>query len=261
MLDALDATHRQGLGIQPATSRFWRPMTQTYYGHYNRVLLAMLPPDLTSVLEFGCGEGALAQRYRETNPCRWVGVEAFPAAAAKAGPHMTRCVAGDADDVSSVRATLLDEPRFSALVYADSLEHFRDPAGSLAAHLDFLEEDGRVFVSLPNAQHWTMLRELFEGRFEYVGEGLFDYTHLHFFTLGSTDRMFAKLGLHRRAARPIIPIETAPLLGGSEKRASVLAAAAVYMGRPLSDQEAILFDSYQIVMEYGRASTIGGRPG
>lgn len=233
-------------------------MTHTYYGHYNRVLLAMLPPDLTSVLEFGCGEGALAQRYRAANPCRWVAVEAFPAAAAKANANMTRCVACDAEDIPSVRATLADDLRFSALVYADSLEHFRDPAGSLRAHLEFLEEDGRVFVSLPNAQHWTMLRELFEGRFDYVGEGLFDYTHLHFFTLGSTDRMFAKLGLSRRAARPIIPIETAPLLGGSEKRAAVLAAAEAYMGRSLTDQQTKLFDAYQIVIEYGR--DVGDRP-
>lgn len=235
-------------------------MTQTYYGHFNRVLLAMLPPDLTSVLEFGCGEGALAQRYRDTNPCRWIAIESFPDAAAKANANMTRCVVGDAEDLSGVRATLADEFRFSALIYADSLEHFQDPAGSLAAHLEFLEDDGRVFVSLPNAQHWTMMRELFEGRFDYVGEGLFDYTHLHFFTLGSTDRMFAKLGLQRLSARPIIPIATAPLLGGSEKRAAVLAAAETYMGRTLSDQEKILFDAYQIVTEYGRVPTIVRQP-
>lgn len=235
-------------------------MTQTYYGHYNRVLLAMLPPDLTSVLEFGCGEGALAQRYRAENPCHWVAVESFPDAAAKANANMTRCVAGDAEDIASVRAAVADDPRFSALIYADSLEHFRDPAGSLRAHLEFLAEDGRVFVSLPNAQHWTMLRELFEGRFDYVAEGLFDYTHLHFFTLGSTSRMFARLGLRMRAARPIIPIATAPLLGGSEKRAAVLAAAETYMGRPLTDHEAKLFDSYQIVMEYERIPTTGGGP-
>lgn len=226
-------------------------MSGDYYGQFNPVLLAMLPANLESVLEFGCASGALARRYRDGNACQWIGIEAFPDAAAAARSAMTACHAIDGEDTTTVAQTLGDQT-FSALIYADCLEHFRDPHGSLAAHLRYLADGGSVFISLPNAQHWTMLRELMEGRFNYQSEGLFDYTHLHFFTLNSTDAMFSALGMKRVAARPIIPIPTAPLLEGSKRRLPVLRAAEAYFGRPLTALEIARFDAYQMVVEYRR---------
>ena len=59
-----------------------------YYGRVNGDLLNLIPPDAKTVLEIGCGEGALCAAYRRVNPgVRWIGVEPVGKAAAEAANH------------------------------------------------------------------------------------------------------------------------------------------------------------------------------
>jgi SAM-dependent methyltransferase len=70
-------------------------------------------------------------------------------------------------------------------VFGDVLEHLRDPWTVLAATRTLLADDARVIVSIPNIGHWSARREIALGRFPYAESGLFDRTHLRFFTRAS----------------------------------------------------------------------------
>lgn len=69
-----------------------------------------------------------------------------------------------------------------AIVLADVLEHLRNPARALALVREALNEDGRVFISVPNIANITVRLGLLLGIFEYRDRGILDHTHLRFYT-------------------------------------------------------------------------------
>jgi SAM-dependent methyltransferase len=160
--------------------------------------------------------------------CRVVGVEADPEAAAAAREACELVVVGDVED-AAVRDELPGE--MDVVLLADVLEHLRDPWGVLAALRSHLAPGGRAVVSVPNVGHWTARRALARGRFAYAEHGLFDHTHLRFFTRASARELAARAGFE--VAREELAAASLPLepylrrrLGGSENDPPPALAAA-----------------------------------
>ena len=94
---------------------------------------------------------------------------------------------------------------------ADVLEHLRDPWDTLAWLRTLLAPGGRAVISVPNVAHWTARRELLRGRFPYAQHGLFDRTHLRFFTRESARELAHRAGfaVRREAPAPApLPLES-----------------------------------------------------
>lgn len=135
-------------------------------------------PSGSRVLDVGCATGYLAEALSERGSVT-VGVEPDPKAAAMAREHCENVVEGGIDD-PAVRARLAGD--FDVVLFADVLEHVPDPWETLRFAHELVRRDGRVVVSIPNIAHWTARRALMAGRFPYADHGLFDRTHLRFFT-------------------------------------------------------------------------------
>ena len=86
-----------------------------------------------------------------------------------------------------------------ALVCGDVLEHLRDPWRTLRALAALVRPGGRAAISVPNIAHWTARRALLRGRFDYAAHGLFDRTHLRFFTRATARDLATGAGLRVRA--------------------------------------------------------------
>ena len=84
---------------------------------------------------------------------------------------------------------------FDRVLFGDVLEHLRDPEPVLRWARELVAANGRVVVSLPNIGHWTARRQLVRGRFPQADHGLFDRTHLRFFTLASARELVERAGL------------------------------------------------------------------
>jgi 2-polyprenyl-3-methyl-5-hydroxy-6-metoxy-1,4-benzoquinol methylase len=140
------------------------------------------------VLDVGCAGGHLADELRGAG---WdvVGLELDASAARARGLTVAE---GSVDD-PAVRAELPRE--LDAVVCADVLEHLPQPQETLAFLVTLLRPGGRAVVSLPNAAHWTMRRQLLLGRFPTEDHGLFDRTHLRWFTRESARALLAATGL------------------------------------------------------------------
>ena len=144
------------------------------------------------VLDVGCSTGALA-RVLQTRSNTVSGVEIDPEAAKLAEPYLDRVVVGDLESIN-----LLDHfeaGSFDVIVFADVLEHLRDPVAVLRGALPLLTPGGAVVVSLPNIAHGSVRLALLEGRFEYRPLGLLDDTHLRFFTRRSVEELLDAAGL------------------------------------------------------------------
>jgi len=84
--------------------------------------------------------------------------------------------------------------RFAFIVCADVLEHLCDPLGFLQQLRILLEPDGKLVASLPNSGHAYFRWNVLLGRFPAHDRGLFDRTHLHFYTWDGWVDLFRAAG-------------------------------------------------------------------
>jgi len=143
-----------------------------------------------TVLDLGCGSGALGQFLKETRDCTSDGVTLSQAEADHAQPHYRTVEVADLEtaDLRSMFAS----KRYDYIVCADVLEHLRRPENVLQVCRELLAPDGKLLISVPNAAYAGLLAELLEGELRYREEGLLDRTHLRFFTRRSLVRFMAE---------------------------------------------------------------------
>jgi SAM-dependent methyltransferase len=144
-----------------------------YFGQGRAELVALLEPPLGRVLDVGCGAGGTGPALRAAGAERLVGVELDPGAAELARAEYDDVHVGRAEEV----VPALGE-EFDTILCYDVLEHLADPAALLRALPGV-----RLHVSVPNARHWSLVRDLvLRGTFGYAEAGHRDKTHLRWFT-------------------------------------------------------------------------------
>lgn len=152
--------------------------------------LAFLAP-ARSVLEIGCATGYFSQHLTARGQ-RVTGVEIHPGAAAQARAVCERVITGDIE-TAPVKSQIQD--RYDAVVLGDVLEHLRSPDQLLRHILQaWLKPGGWLVACVPNSGHWLFRREVWGGRFPYRQTGLFDRTHLHFYTHSSLNALVTACG-------------------------------------------------------------------
>jgi len=205
----------------PRERRFPLDLDQGGYAYLERPNAALVSLIHTQLLEqraaprlldLGCGAGANARRIRELCPGAYLaGVEPNPAAA--------KLAADACDEVfEGTVANWLDGPRltrFDAVILSDLLEHLPDPVALLRRLLATPALDAAAwFISVPNYAVWYNRLRTVVGRFDYAWSGLYDRTHLRFFTQRSLRRLLEHCGLEITAERctPSLLQSAAPLL-------------------------------------------------
>jgi SAM-dependent methyltransferase len=144
-------------------------------------LTRRLPDGVLRVLDAGCGAGGGIALAKGRNPGWTVtGIERDPFLAARARRLCDRVLEGDLADV--LRGLEAGAERFDALVFADVLEHLEDPVAALSAGRRLAAPRATLLVSVPNAGHLSVVRDLLAGRFDPVPAGLCDAGHLRWFT-------------------------------------------------------------------------------
>lgn len=145
----------------------------------------------SAVLELGCGAGGTGRAVLAAGKAgRYVGLELDPSAARVAAEHLTQVLVGDvqATDLAPLAG------QFDALIISEVLEHLADPWTTLRRLADCVKPDGQVLASSPNIAHWSIIRNLLRGRFEYREAGVMDQTHLRWFTPASYVALFEGAG-------------------------------------------------------------------
>jgi len=176
----------------------------THYPDYaNPELLDKIPLSAKTVLDVGCAQGALGAAYLRRNPnARFLGIDIDEEAVAQAASRMSEVFCGDVE----AEPMPFDVPEgIDCIVYGDVLEHLRDPWSLVARHLEYLTPDATVLICMPNVEHWSFAARLLTGQFGYEDQGLFDRTHLRWFTPRTMAQLMAEAGLQLSdvAPRPV----------------------------------------------------------
>ena len=154
-------------------------------------IVSLVPP-ATRVLEFGCATGYMTEVLKNRLGCTVVGIEIDRDAAALAEQHAERVIVGDAEKIDY--AAELAGEQFDVVMFADVLEHLKEPGDVLRRVRPFVAENGVVVASIPNIAHASVRLALLGGEFRYREWGLLDDTHLRFFTRASIQDLFEETG-------------------------------------------------------------------
>jgi 2-polyprenyl-3-methyl-5-hydroxy-6-metoxy-1,4-benzoquinol methylase len=150
------------------------------------------------VLDIGCAAGEVGRAVRDRAD-ELVGIELDADAAERAREVYDDVRAGSAGEVLGT----LDGPFDTILAY-DVLEHLPDPDAALRRMHDLAAPDALLHVSVPNARHWSLVRDLVvRGTFGYTASGHRDATHLRWFTPRDVVRLLEGAGWRvERAGHP-----------------------------------------------------------
>lgn len=163
-----------------------------YYALDRADVVDELPRPVGRALDVGCGEGNVARALRAAGATEVWGIEPVPAAAGVAAETLDGVVQATVEEALSRGG--LPAP-FDTICCYDVLEHLVDPPAVLRGLLDLAQPGSRLHVSIPNARHYTLLRDLLvRGTFGYTESGHRDATHLRWYTKRDLAAMVASSG-------------------------------------------------------------------
>jgi 2-polyprenyl-3-methyl-5-hydroxy-6-metoxy-1,4-benzoquinol methylase len=178
-------------GTTPPPHAFKYTEFQADPGSTHSKVVSLVPP-ATRVLDFGCATGYMSEVLKYRLGCTVTGVEISPEAAELAERYAERVIVGDAEKIDY--AAELAGEEFDVVLFADVLEHLKEPGDVLRRVRPFVAENGVVIASIPNVAHGSVRLALLGGEFRYRDSGLLDDTHLRFFTRASIQDLFEETG-------------------------------------------------------------------
>lgn len=144
-----------------------------------------------SVLDIGCGSGALGAWIKRENPQAVVhGIDISLDAGRAATERLDAFWCVDLD-LSPLPETGL---KYDLIILGDILEHLKRPDLFLTGITSHLTTSGRVIVSVPNVANYSIWLRLLFGEFRYTETGIMDRTHLRFFTWHSFSELISQCG-------------------------------------------------------------------
>jgi SAM-dependent methyltransferase len=173
----------------------------SYYDNVNLELFRHVLPSAKSVCEFGCGAGGFARAVRAKIPnVFYAGIELVAHELDKANDTLDLAICCDLNshsvfEANGALAKGLNGKQFDHLIFGDVLEHLVSPERALEFSLGFLRPGGTALFCIPNVQHWSVFANLALGTWPRVESGLFDKTHLRWFTLDDMQSLVQAHGL------------------------------------------------------------------
>ena len=152
----------------------------------------------STVLEFGPANGRFTKSLHNAKNCT-VDIVEFDEKSGKDATKFARnSLIGLKDgNIENYKWELAyADYQYDYIVFADVLEHLRNPQKALEEASKLLKEQGKILLSIPNVAHNAVLMALIEDDFPYRPTGLLDNTHIHFFTKKTIAAMLNNIDLN-----------------------------------------------------------------
>ncbi|AMM40511.1 Methyltransferase type 11 domain protein [Candidatus Desulfofervidus auxilii] len=166
------------------------PLDIDYYRQERKDVEALIPKEARRILDVGCGEGILGKRLLEKGVKEVVGVEIEQAVCEKARENLSIVICGNIEEIDLP----FEEKYFDCIVFADILEHLKDPLSVVKKLKKHLKDSGVVVASIPNVRYYQVINMLVDGYWTYGDYGILDRTHLRFFTKKEILALFKNAG-------------------------------------------------------------------
>ncbi len=177
--------------------------SEEYHEKPRTEIKPLLPTQATRSLDIGCGTGITSMMLKEIYPSlEAYGIEVQTQAATRAKQRLLGVSAHDLQQ-SPLPDTFVARSSVDLVLLLDVLEHMYHPWRALENLKPSLAPGATVVASIPNARCLAFLDQIASGSFEYAPYGLFDVTHIRFFTLKNIRAMFDDCGYDVTDTMPI----------------------------------------------------------
>jgi 2-polyprenyl-3-methyl-5-hydroxy-6-metoxy-1,4-benzoquinol methylase len=171
----------------------WLRSAVTSQAEYSLAKVNSFLTDGAEILEFGPAAGYFTRFLMEERSATVDIVEIDPKCAQRAAAYARQCVIADLElDNWGLE---LGDKRYDCAIFADVLEHLRDPLKVLRRAAEFVRSGGQIIISVPNLGHWQIIASLINNDFSYNKVGIMDHTHTHFFTEPTLRELIQEAGL------------------------------------------------------------------
>src|SRR5579863_692921 len=173
-----------------------------YSSHYWILHALRREKEPVTILDVGAASGYLGKIWKRSG--HYVaGIDCDAATAEKAREYYDVFQVADIENF-----TFSYHREFDYIVFADVLEHLRDPAAVLRRCIPALKDSGKIIISVPNIANWIIRLSLLCGKFDYMDRGILDRTHLRFFTLRSLKQLMDQVSCEVLEAIPTpLPVQ------------------------------------------------------
>jgi SAM-dependent methyltransferase len=177
-----------------------------YFDGARMTFVDALPPNPEArLLEIGSGSGGTAAYALAKGKCGWCcGVELCEGPAQEARKKLQRVIVGNVERIEFDFA----EKYFDVLLMSEVLEHLADPWAVLRRLFKLMKPGAIVVAGSPNVCHRHVVSTLLRGDWPQESKGVFDATHLRWFTPSSYRRMFETCGFMVTHVGPASPLRT-----------------------------------------------------
>lgn len=156
------------------------------------------------VLDAGCARGDLMAMLQQTKGCHVAGIE----------DHEPFVLEAHALGLDVVHGSLLDPAvvdgfgagSFDSVICADVLEHLAEPERALEALRPLVADGGSLVASIPNVVSARARLRLVAGVWRYDETGIFDRTHLRFYSVRTARELLEHSGYTVTARIPVGPL-------------------------------------------------------
>lgn len=177
--------------------------SEEYHEKPRTEIVPLLPTHATRSLDIGCGTGITSMMLKEKYPAISLhGIEVQTEAANKARTRLNAVTSHDLQ-TSALPESFAATGSIDLVLLLDVLEHMYHPWQALQHLRPSLASNATLVASIPNARCLAFLDQIASGSFEYAPYGLFDVTHIRFFTLKNIKAMFTDCGYRVTDVMPI----------------------------------------------------------
>jgi len=154
---------------------------------------ALVPPGATEVLDVGCSVGVMGEALGARGH-HVTGIESDPELASRARSRLDRVIEADVEALARDGGEVGGP--YDCVIFADVLEHLRDPWAATRWGAGLLGPKGCLVISVPNVRHIQLFRSVFLRRaWDYADVGIFDRTHLRWFAYKNLPGLLEGTGL------------------------------------------------------------------
>ena len=189
---------------EPRASSDYSQKSGAYFRSARKAFVEVLPRDSSArLLEIGCGSGATSAYALAEGKCGWCcGVELCEEPAREARAKLPRVIVGNVEQIDLD----LPEHSFDILMLSEVLEHLVDPWSVLRRLRTYMKPGAIVLAGSPNVCHYQVILSLLRGKWPREEKGVFDATHLRWFTPASYQAMFESCGYTVDEVGPARPL-------------------------------------------------------